>query len=111
MQSLIQLSNFINTAPDLTDSQQLIQGWLLYNKVKELQETCQANSQLFHQNILAQSHHPEYVSVLAIQSILHNQQTEYARHISAVDLIDLSAPKSLKVHNKVSDHDKSIWDM
>ena len=109
--TLLPLNEFINVAPNIIESKQLLQGWISINKIYELQELYAASTQVFRRIILANSADPSDISYFAIRYILQEDTLASAKHVSAVDISSTTPPKSLKYYHDLPVNDKAIWDM
>ena len=109
--SLLPLCEFINIAPNLIESKQLLQGWISINNIYELQELYAASTQVVRRIILADSANPADISNFSIRHILQEEKLAYAKHVSDIYLSSITPPKSLKSHHALPANDKSICNM
>ena len=109
--SLLPLNDFINVAPDLIESKQLLQEWISINDIYELQEIYAASTQVVRRIILANSADLSDISDFSIRHLLQEDTLASANHVSAIDLSSTTPPKSLKYHHAPPVNDKAIWYM
>ena len=91
--SLLPLNDFINVAPNLIESKQLLQGWISINKIYELQELYAASTQVIHRIILANSTDPAEISDFAIRNLLQKYTLASENHVSSIDISSITPPK------------------
>ena len=108
---LLPLNDFINVAPNLIESKQLLQGCISINNIYKLQEIYAASTQFFCRIILANSSDPADISDFSIRHILQEDTLESTKHVYAIDISSTNPPKPLKSHHKLPVNDKAIWDM
>ena len=105
------LNDFINVAPNLTESKQLLKEWISINNIYKLQELYTASTQVVSRIILSNSADPAKISYFAIRHILQEDTLASTKHVYAIYLLSTTPPKSLKSHHALPVNDKSIWDM
>ena len=108
--ALLPLNNFINVAPNLIYSKQLLQGWISIKNIYELQELYATSTQVVRRIILANSADPADISDFAIRHLIQEDTQASANYVSAIDISYTNPPKTLKAHHALTINNKAIWD-